>query len=226
MDFITLEKVSKTYYAGTTPVEALSEVNFTVSQGDFVSIIGRSGSGKSTLMNIIGCLDQPTSGRYCFAGEDVTAFSDERLSRLRGREIGFVFQGFHLVPTLTAQENVELPLLYRGVREKQRQEMAKKALAKVGLSGRRDHRPQELSGGQQQRVAIARALASDAGVILADEPTGNLDEDTALPIADILKECAHQMKKCVIVVTHSNELAGQADVVFYLKKGELRACCG
>ncbi|MCI8351494.1 MAG: ABC transporter ATP-binding protein [Oscillospiraceae bacterium] len=209
MDFITLEKVSKTYYAGTTPVEALSEVNFTVSQGDFVSIIGRSGSGKSTLMNIIGCLDQPTSGRYCFAGEDVTAFSDERLSRLRGREIGFVFQGFHLVPTLTAQENVELPLLYRGVREKQRQEMAKKALAKVGLSGRRDHRPQELSGGQQQRVAIARAIAMEPRLLLADEPTGNLDERSGQGILQILREL-HDSGKTILLITHDSTVAKAA----------------
>ena len=209
MDFITLEKVSKTYYAGTTPVEALSEVNFTVSQGDFVSIIGRSGSGKSTLFNIIGGLYLPTRGRYCLAGEYEKAFSDEGLSRLGGREIGFVFQGFHLVPTLTAQENVELPLLYRGVREKQRQEMAKKALAKVGLSGRRDHRPQELSGGQQQRVAIARAIAMEPRLLLADEPTGNLDERSGQGILQILREL-HDSGKTILLITHDSTVAKAA----------------
>ena len=147
--------------------------------------------------------------RYCFAGEDVTAFSDERLSRLRGREIGLVFQGFHLVPTLTAQENVELPLLYRGVREKQRQEMAKKALAKVGLSGRRDHRPQELSGGQQQRVAIARAIAMEPRLLLADEPTGNLDERSGQGILQILREL-HDSGKTILLITHDSTVAKAA----------------
>ena len=217
---IELEKVCKTYYAGSTPVEALTDVDLQVEQGEFLAIVGKSGSGKSTLMNIIGCLDLPTSGIYRLEGEDVAGFSQSRLSRLRGREIGFVFQGFHLIPTLTAQENVELPLLYRGYREKARQEMARKALDRVGLAGRRDHRPQELSGGQQQRVAIARALAAEPKVLLADEPTGNLDQRTGEGILEMLREL-HTMGKTVLMITHDPSVARAAQRQVSIADGRL-----
>ena len=221
---IDVKNLYKIYNEGEeSEVRALNGVTLTIDRGEFVAIIGQSGSGKSTLMNILGCLDIPTYGDYHLDGVDVTELTDRQLAHIRNREIGFIFQGYNLIPALTAYENVELPLIYQGIPFYKRGDLVEEALERVGLADKRKNLPSQLSGGQQQRVAIARALASEAPVILADEPTGNLDEDTAGDITEILKESAHQMKKCVIVVTHSNELAKQADVVFQLKKGELKS---
>ena len=219
---IRLEGITKVYGSGTAAVHALKGIDLTIGNGEFVAVMGPSGSGKSTCMNILGCLDTPTAGTYRFKGVDVGALSRDKRAILRRNYLGFVFQGFNLLNRTSALENVELPLIYRGVPARRRREKACEALRAVGLDGWEYHTPAELSGGQQQRVAIARALASEAAVILADEPTGNLDEDTAQDITEILKESAHKMNKCVVVVTHSNELAKQADVVFRLKKGELQ----
>ena len=219
---VEIRDICKVYNPGENEVKALDHVSLTIGEGEFVAIIGHSGSGKSTLMNMLGCLDVPTSGSYYLHGHDVGSMSDDELSDIRNQEIGFVFQGFNLIPSLTAVENVELPLIYRGVGKRERLELSEKALDKVGLARRKTHKPSEMSGGQQQRVAIARAIAQAPPIILADEPTGNLDEDTAVEITSILKECAHQMNKCVIIVTHSNELAKQADVILKLRKGELQ----
>lgn len=220
---IDIKNIYKIYNEGKeSEVRALDGVSLQIDRGEFVSIIGQSGSGKSTLMNILGCLDIPTYGDYHLDGTDITELTDKQLAHIRNKQIGFIFQGYNLIPALNARENVELPLIYQGLGMDQRYDRAMEALARVGMEDRADHRPAEMSGGQQQRVAIARALASEAPVILADEPTGNLDEDTAQDITEILKESAHKMNKCVVVVTHSNELAKQADVVFRLKKGELQ----
>ena len=220
---IDIRNIYKIYNEGEErEVRALDGVTLQIDRGEFVAVVGQSGSGKSTLMNVLGLLDIPTYGEYHLDGNDVTTLSDKEQAHTRNKEIGFIFQGYNLIPALSAYENVELPHIYQGIRASQRRELIQDAMERVALWERRDHKPTEMSGGQQQRVAIARALASEAPVILADEPTGNLDEDTAGDITEILKESAHQMKKCVIVVTHSGELAKQADVVFRLKKGELQ----
>ena len=172
---VEIKDVCKVYNPGENEVRALDHVSLTIDEQEFVAIIGHSGSGKSTLMNMLGCLDVPTSGEYWLHGQDVSALTDDELSDIRNREIGFIFQGFNLIPNLTAVENVELPLIYRGVSRSVRQELSREALKKVGLEHRMDHKPSEMSGGQQQRVAIARAIAQAPPVILADEPTGNLD---------------------------------------------------
>lgn len=219
---IRLENVFKIYQTGETAVHALDGVTLDINRGEFVAIVGASGSGKSTCMNIIGCLDVPTSGSYHLAGEDVLAMNDDAKAKLRNKTLGFIFQQYNLIPKLNLCENVELAMLYAGMSAGERHKRSLQLLEQVGLADKANNVPSQLSGGQQQRVAIARALASDAKVILADEPTGNLDEDTATEIISILKECAHQMKKCVVIVTHSNELAKQADTVFCLKKGRLQ----
>ena len=220
---IDVKDVYKIYGEGLeSEVRALDGVSLEIDRGEFVAVVGQSGSGKSTMMNVLGCLDVPTHGTYLLDGTDVRELTDKELSHIRNKQIGFIFQGFNLIPALNAWENVELPLIYQGIPFYKRGDLVEEALERVGLADRARHKPTEMSGGQQQRVAIARALASEAPVILADEPTGNLDEDTAQDITDILKESAHKMNKCVVVVTHSNELAKQADVVFRLKKGELQ----
>ena len=188
----------------------------------FVAIIGHSGSGKSTLMNMLGCLDVPTSGSYFLHGKDVSRMSDDELSDVRNREIGFIFQGFNLIANLTALENVELPLIYRGVGKKERRELAEAALEKVGLGQRMSHKPSEMSGGQQQRVAIARAIAQAPPVILADEPTGNLDSGSTKEIMSILKQL-HREGRTVILITHDNDIAAQARRVIRIKDGKIEA---
>ena len=190
-----------------------------------MAIIGHSGSGKSTLMNMLGCLDVPTSGEYWLHGQDVSALSDDALSDIRNREIGFIFQGFNLIPNLTALENVELPLIYRGVSKSVREELSVEALKKVGLEHRMDHKPSEMSGGQQQRVAIARAIAQAPPVILADEPTGNLDSNSTKEIMDILKGL-HKEGRTVILITHDNEIAAQAKRVIKIRDGKIESDSG
>lgn len=222
MALVELKNIKKSFLLGGEEVEILHGVNLSVEEGEFVAMMGPSGSGKSTTMNILGCLDRPTGGEYLLDGVRVAEMDSDELAHIRNRMIGFVFQGFNLLPKTTALENVELPLLYAGVPRSERHEKAKQALIDMGLQERLYHEPSQLSGGQQQRVAIARTLASSAPFILADEPTGNLDEDTAAEITGILKESAHALEKCVIVVTHSNELAKQADIVLKLKRGSLQ----
>jgi putative ABC transport system ATP-binding protein len=215
---LTLENVSKTYGSGETMVQALRTVSLEVNRGDFVAIIGPSGSGKSTLMNILGCLDVPTSGRYLFAGDDVMRMSDDQLARIRNLRIGFVFQQFHLLKKLSAWRNVELPLLYR--RSRGRREKALASLSMVGLDHRVDHTPNELSGGQQQRVAIARALVTDPELILADEPTGNLDTTSTAEILAILNQL-HREGRTIVLITHDPEIAAVAARVVRISDGVL-----
>lgn len=217
---IEIQDICKIYNPGENEVRALDHVDLKISRGEFVAIIGQSGSGKSTLMNMLGCLDVPTSGTYILNGADVSNLSDDELSDIRNKEIGFIFQGFNLVQNLTAKENVELPLIYRGVSKKERESLATTALEKVGLAHRMDHRPAQMSGGQQQRVAIARAIAQAPPVILADEPTGNLDSASSAEIIAILKEL-HQDNRTVILITHDNDIAAQARRVIRIKDGKI-----
>ena len=217
---VEIQDISKIYNPGENEVRALDHVSLTIQKGEFVAIIGQSGSGKSTLMNMIGCLDVPTEGTYILNGQNVSKLSDNELSDIRNQEIGFIFQGFNLIANLTAQENVELPLIYRGVPKKERHELSVAALKKVGLAHRMDHRPSEMSGGQQQRVAIARAIAQAPPVILADEPTGNLDSASSMEILDILKQL-HAENRTVIRITHDNDIAKQAKRVIRIKDGKI-----
>ena len=212
----------KIYNPGENEVRALDHVNLKISRGEFVAIIGHSGSGKSTLMNMLGCLDVPTSGSYYLNGKDVSHLTDDELSDIRNLEIGFIFQGFNLIPNLTARENVELPLIYRGVGRKEREALALDALETVGLSHRIDHKPNEMSGGQQQRVAIARAIAARPPVILADEPTGNLDSHSTQDIMSVLKDL-HKSGRTVILITHDNDIAAQVKRVIRIKDGRVEA---
>ena len=217
---VEIRDISKIYNPGENEVRALDHISLTIQKGEFVAIIGQSGSGKSTLMNMIGCLDVPTEGTYILNGQNVSKLSDNELSDIRNQEIGFIFQGFNLIANLTAQENVELPLIYRGVPKKERHELSVAALKKVGLAHRMDHRPSEMSGGQQQRVAIARAIAQAPPVILADEPTGNLDSASSMEILDILKQL-HAENRTVILITHDNDIAKQAKRVIRIKDGKI-----
>ena len=222
---VEIKDVCKIYNPGENEVRALDHVSLTIDEQEFVAIIGHSGSGKSTLMNMLGCLDVPTSGEYWLHGQDVSALSDDALSDIRNREIGFIFQGFNLIPNLTALENVELPLIYRGVSKSVREELSMEALKKVGLEHRMDHKPSEMSGGQQQRVAIARAIAQAPPVILADEPTGNLDSNSTKEIMDILKGL-HKEGRTVILITHDNEIAAQAKRVIKIRDGKVESDSG
>ncbi len=217
---VEIQDVSKIYNPGENEVRALDHISVTINQGEFVAIIGQSGSGKSTLMNILGCLDVPTGGRYILNGQPVAEMVDDELSDIRNREIGFIFQGFNLIPNLTALENVELPLVYRGVGKGKRRELSEAALTKVGLEHRMDHKPSEMSGGQQQRVAIARAIAQAPPIILADEPTGNLDSHSSKEIMSILQQL-HREGRTVILITHDNEIAAQAKRVIRIKDGRI-----
>lgn len=219
---VQIEDMCKIYNPGENEVRALDHVSVSIEEGEFVAIIGQSGSGKSTLMNMLGCLDVPTSGRYILNGQDVSALKDDELSDIRNQEIGFIFQGFNLIPNLTALENVELPLIYRGVGRGERNALSRKALEKVGLGHRMHHKPAEMSGGQQQRVAIARAIAQAPPVILADEPTGNLDSHSTGEIMEILKEL-HREGRTVILITHDNEIAARAKRVIKIKDGRIEA---
>ena len=219
---VDVQDICKVYNPGENEVRALDHVSVQIQEKEFVAIIGQSGSGKSTLMNMLGCLDVPTSGIYMLHGKDVSHMSDDELSDIRNREIGFIFQGFNLIANLTALENVELPLIYRGVSKKERMELAKEALKKVGLENRMDHKPAEMSGGQQQRVAIARAIAQAPPIILADEPTGNLDSGSSKEIMGILKEL-HEDGRTVIIITHDNEIAAQAKRVIKIMDGRIES---
>ncbi len=216
---IKLEGVSKVYIAGTNQIRALDNVDLEIARGEFVAIMGASGSGKSTMMNIIGCLDMPTRGRYLFEGHDVGRMSDDARAMLRSREFGFVFQQFNLLPRMSAIEQVELPLVYQRVRGRRR--LARQALARVGLEARMSHKPTQLSGGQQQRVAIARALVANPRVVLADEPTGALDTHTGEEVMQILGELVRNQGLTVILVTHEAEIAAYADRAVRMRDGRI-----
>ncbi len=209
LPILDLRSITKTYRSGSLLVEAVSEATLVVAAGDYVAIMGPSGSGKSTLMHIIGCLDAPTSGQYLLAGEDVSDMDEARLAVIRNQQIGFVFQQFNLLPTLSAWRNVELPLIYAGVPRAVRRDRAHRALARVGLADRVEHRPGELSGGQQQRVSIARALVTDPSLILADEPTGNLDSVSTGEVLDLFDEL-HDQGRTLVLITHEADVAARA----------------
>ena len=217
---IKTEALSKHYHIGDTIVKALDNVTLHIPAHSFVSIVGPSGSGKSTLMNLLGCLDTPTSGRYLLDGMEVSNMSDNQLAEIRNRKIGFVFQGFNLVPKLTALENVELPLIYSGVSKKERRSLVAEALEKVGLTDRSSHLPSELSGGQQQRVAIARALVTRPPIILADEPTGNLDSHSGRDILKLFQKL-HEMGNTIVLITHDEYIAGQAQRIIRILDGQI-----
>jgi putative ABC transport system ATP-binding protein len=218
-EIIRLVDVNKVYGSGDATVHAVDNVSLAVNEGDFLAVMGPSGSGKSTLMHILGCLDVPTSGEYLFAGEDVSRMNERELASIRNRRIGFVFQQFHLLSSMSAWRNVELPLLYRTARD--RKQMALTALAQVGLTGRVQHRPNQLSGGQQQRVAIARALVTDPTMILADEPTGNLDSRASREVLDILTGL-NKSGHTIVLITHDPNVAGVAERVVEMADGRLR----
>ena len=215
---IELKDIIKNYYVGTVIVRALRGITIDIRRNEYVAIMGPSGSGKSTMMNILGCLDTPTSGLYKLNGHDVSHMDDNQLAEIRNREIGFVFQTFNLLPRYTALENVMLPLIYSGIPKHERQIRATEVLNEVGLGDRMDHRPNELSGGQRQRVAIARAMVNKPSIILADEPTGNLDSKTSLDIMRLMDEI-HQLGNTVIVVTHEEDIAKHAARIIRLMDG-------
>lgn len=219
---VEIRDISKIYNPGENEVRALNHVSLSIEENEFVAIIGQSGSGKSTLMNMLGCLDVPSSGSYLLHDKDVSHLSDDELSDIRNQEIGFIFQGFNLIPNLTALENVELPLIYRGVGRQRRVELSRSSLEKVGLLNRIHHRPSEMSGGQQQRVAIARAIAQAPPIVLADEPTGNLDSASSREIMQILRKL-HEEGRTIILITHDNEIASQADRIIKIKDGRIES---
>ncbi|HQD39535.1 MAG: ABC transporter ATP-binding protein [Firmicutes bacterium] len=219
---IKLKDVTKIYKVGTETVYALRGISFEIKQGEFVAIMGPSGSGKSTCMNILGCLDRPTSGEYYLNGKLVSNLTDGELAKVRNRELGFVFQNFNLLSRSTALENVELPLFYRGMSSSQRRKRAVEALRQVGLEERMHHLPNELSGGQRQRVAIARALVGEPSMILADEPTGNLDSKTGIEIMSIFQEL-HAKGHTILMVTHDNTIAGYAQRVLEFFDGQIKS---
>jgi putative ABC transport system ATP-binding protein len=215
---IKLQGVTKTYKNGKETVDVLKQIDLKIKQGDFVAIMGPSGSGKSTLMNIIGCLDRPTNGTYFFDGKDISSLNDQELARVRNKAIGFVFQQFHLLPRLNALKNVELPMIYAGIGKKEREELAKQALMKVGLEERMHHFPNELSGGQKQRVAIARAIVNNPKIILADEPTGALDTKTSESIMELFLQLNRE-GTTIVVVTHEHEVAQYAKRIIMVRDG-------
>lgn len=217
---ITLRDISKIYKNGELEVQALQPLNLKVEQGEFVAIMGSSGSGKSTLMNIIGCLDVPSSGEYVLDGEEVHTLDEEQLARVRNQKIGFVFQSFNLLGRQTVLQNVTLPMMYAGIGREQRNERALELLKKVGLEGRVKHKPTELSGGQRQRVAIARALTMNAPILLADEPTGNLDTKSSHEIMELFKEI-HQEGTTIVLVTHEPDIAEHADRILLFGDGQM-----
>ncbi|MEA4900635.1 ABC transporter ATP-binding protein [Desulfitobacterium sp.] len=217
---ITLKKITKIYSTGDIQVAALRGVDLHIDRGEFVAITGPSGSGKSTMMNILGCLDRPTTGEYYLDGEDVSKASGNQLAEIRNRKIGFVFQGFNLLPRTTALENVELPMLYAGVPPKERRERAIHSLESVGLGDRIHHRPKELSGGQQQRVAIARALVTQPAIILADEPTGNLDTRSSIEVMAIFQK-VHNEGNTVLIITHEPDIVQYTRRMIYFRDGKV-----
>ena len=217
---IHIENMKKIYNPGENEVRALDGIDLDIEKGDLVAIVGHSGSGKSTLMNMLGCLDTPTSGKYVLDGQDVASMTDNQLADVRSKEIGFIFQGFNLISNLDAVGNVELPLVSRGVSKNERKQLAMEALKSVGLEDRMKHKPNEMSGGQQQRVAVARAVAAKPPIILADEPTGNLDTKSTQEILEILKEL-HRSGRTVIIITHDEEIASQAHRVIRILDGRI-----
>lgn len=217
---IELKDIMKTYHMGDSVVHALYHVDVQIGFGEFVAIMGPSGSGKSTMMNILGCLDRPTSGEYFLDGKEIAGYNDNELARTRNAKIGFVFQNFNLLNKLTAQANVALPLIYAGVGEEERMERAKKALEAVGLGARIEHKPMEMSGGQRQRVAIARALINNPAIIMADEPTGNLDTKSSYEIMDIFKGL-NDSGKTVVMVTHEPDIAEQTKRILVMRDGQI-----
>ena len=217
---ITLADVTKTYRSGSLEVHALRGVSLSIYSGQYVAIMGPSGSGKSTLMNILGCLDVPSEGSYHLAGEDVGTMTEDALAVVRNRRIGFVFQQFNLLQSLTAWRNVELPLMYAGISKTERRERAREALRRVGLADRAEHRPTELSGGQQQRVAVARALVSEPDMILADEPTGNLDSVSTSDMLGLLAEL-HGAGRTIVLITHEEDVARQASRIVRIRDGQI-----
>ena len=217
---ITLQKLMKIYQMGDSTVHALDGVSLFIGQGEFVAITGPSGSGKSTLMNILGCLDRPTSGSYQLDGAEVAMLNDDQLALTRNKKIGFVFQNFNLLPRISALHNIALPLVYAGVAEKERLDRSLTVLTKVGLAERSEHRPNELSGGQRQRIAIARALVNDPAILIADEPTGNLDTKSSLEIMDIFCDL-HKQGRTIIMVTHEPDSAAYAERVVHVRDGRI-----
>lgn len=221
MPILTLTDICKDYVQGKEPVRVLKDVNLTVEKGDYIAIMGPSGSGKTTLMNLIGCLDVPTSGTYTLEGEDLRDLSDDELADVRNKHIGFVFQNFHLMPKLTARDNVALPLLYAGVPLKERRARAEEALKAVGLEERMDFLPNQLSGGQCQRVAIARAMVGNPAILLADEPTGALDTKSGAQIMDIFRQLSNS-GMTILMITHALTVAKRADKIYHILDGKLR----
>ena len=217
-ELITIKDIGRKYVIGTEVIHALKSVSLTIKQGEFVALMGPSGSGKSTLMNILGCLDTPTKGEYILNGINVSHMSDNQLAEVRNKEIGFVFQTFNLLPRSTSLDNVALPLIYAGAGKKERDERAKKALENVGFGNRVTHKPNELSGGQRQRVAVARALINNPSIILADEPTGNLDTKTSIEIMGLLEEI-HSKGNTIILVTHEEDIAQHAHRIVRMRDG-------
>lgn len=218
---IEVSNLSKSYKTGNIEVIALREINFKIESGEYISIMGPSGSGKSTLMNILGCIDTPTSGSYRLDGQEVSTLDDEGLATIRNQKVGFVFQTFNLLPRLTALANVELPLVYSGTGRNERRERALKALERVGLSDRVNHKPNELSGGQSQRVAIARALVNNPSIILADEPTGNLDRATGSDIINLFQKLNSEFGVTLVIVTHDQEVGKSAGRLVQLVDGRI-----
>ena len=218
---IEVRNVYKIYNPGENEVHALDGISVTIDRGEFVAIVGHSGSGKSTFMNMLGCLDSPTSGDYFLDGVNVAGMTDDELSDIRNQQIGFIFQGFNLIPSLTAQENVELPLIYRGIPKAEREALSREALAQVGMGERMTHKPSELSGGQQQRVAIARAIAARPPIIMADEPTGNLDTRTSDDVIGLLKATSQAFHQTIVMITHNPEIAAMADRVIRIEDGRI-----
>jgi putative ABC transport system ATP-binding protein len=220
MGLITTQDLWKTYVMGSEEIHALRGVSINIEKGEYVAIMGPSGSGKSTLMNLVGCLDTPSKGSYLLNGKEVAAMNDDELARIRNEEIGFVFQTFNLLPRATALHNVELPLVYAGISGRDRQERARQALEKVELTSRASHKPNELSGGQRQRVAIARALVNNPSILLADEPTGNLDSKTGVEIMAVFKKL-HEGGNTIVLVTHEADIAAHAHRVISIRDGQV-----
>jgi putative ABC transport system ATP-binding protein len=220
---IKLEDVWKIYHLGKIELPVLKGVSLDITRGGFVVILGPSGSGKSTMLNMVGCLDTPTKGKVFLDGKDISKMSEDQLAQVRGRKIGFIFQQFNLLQNLTAIENVTLPMIFQGKPEKERQERAKQLLSSMGLGGRIDHRPSELSGGEQQRIAIARSLANDPEIIVADEPTGNLDSSNGKKIMETLIDLHKNSQKTIIVVTHDPTIADYGTQIVHIKDGQLES---
>ena len=222
MEIIRTESISKIYKVGKVEINALNKLSLVINKNEYVALIGPSGSGKSTLMNLLGCLDTPTHGNYFLQGHNVSELTDDGLARIRNEEIGFVFQSFNLIPRMSALENVALPLIYSGIRRTERLEIAEQKLVEVGLADRMNHKPNELRGGQKQRVAAARALVNNPSIILADEPTGNLDSKTSFEILDLF-ERIHEKGNTIILVTHEKDIAERAHRIISLMDGEVES---